>query len=150
MEVNKEFYKRLDDYIDSLSDKKNDFKILSFVLDELGEIPNEIKGYISEKIGVLPTTLDGTLKFYPKFKDKNKNYLKICTGKVCKKKGVELYKELSEYLQLDKSGVSKDGKFIVSTDGCLGKCLTGPNYSLNGRVYNYKEFKDIKKRLENI
>lgn len=146
--VDKNFYNRLDEFIDSLSDKKNDYKILSFVLEELDEIPVEVKSYIVEKIDIFPSTLEGTLKFYPKFKDKSMNYVVVCQGRVCKNSGKKIYDELKRYIDSDFQ--LSDKKIVLSESGCLGKCNVGPNVSINGKIYGYKNIEDIIKILKKL
>ena len=41
--VTKEFYNELEEYINSLKDKKDDVKILNFVIEKLDSIPVEVQ-----------------------------------------------------------------------------------------------------------
>ncbi|MEG0136761.1 MAG: NAD(P)H-dependent oxidoreductase subunit E, partial [Cetobacterium sp.] len=107
----KEFYEKLDEYIELLEDKKNDYKILCFVVDELGYIPDETLDYIAKKIDVFKFSLEGTIKFYPKLqKVRTKHYVQICIGRNCVQKGL---KEKIEELR---------GKvdFVIEERNCLG------------------------------
>ncbi|MGL5796669.1 MAG: NAD(P)H-dependent oxidoreductase subunit E, partial [Cetobacterium sp.] len=77
-----EFYDELDKFINGLENKKDDYKILSFVLDELHYIPDEVLAYISKKIDMFQFSLESTIKFYPKLqKARTKFYVQICTGR---------------------------------------------------------------------
>ncbi|MCJ8341330.1 MAG: NAD(P)H-dependent oxidoreductase subunit E [Cetobacterium sp.] len=137
------FYEELDIFIENLSDKKNDYKILSYVVEELGYIPEEVKRYICKKLDIFPFTLEGTINFYPKLKNSNKKLIKICKGRVCGKKSTEILNYLEKYLN------DKD-EYVLEIVGCLGRCNKGPNIWIEGDIYSYNTFEDIKKILEDI
>ena len=68
----KKFYQELDNYIENLEDKKNDYKVLSFIVDELGYLPDETLNYIAKKMDIFPFSLESTIKFYPKLQKARK------------------------------------------------------------------------------
>ncbi len=61
--IDQEFYRKLEEYIEGLTDKKNDKKILEFVMEEIGYIPKEVQEFIAEKTGLFPFTIKGTIDF---------------------------------------------------------------------------------------
>ena len=77
MEVNKEFYAELEEFINGLKDKKNDVKILNFVLEKLDAIPEEVQKFIADKTGLLEISIENTINFYPKFRNKVKKFLYV-------------------------------------------------------------------------
>ena len=87
MEVNKEFYIELEEFINELKDKKNDVKILNFVLEKLDTIPVEVQKFIAEKTGLLEISIENTINFYPKFRNKVSGKkikeVSICVGMTC-------------------------------------------------------------------
>ncbi len=135
------FYKNLDEFIDSLDDKKNDYKILSYVVDELGYLPDEILNYIAKKIDVFPFTLEGTIKFYPKLqKARTKHYVQICVGRNCKQKG------LQEKIDEIKSKVD----YVIEERHCLGQCKKPSNIFVGNKNYKYKTLEELEKILLNL
>ena len=87
MEVNKEFYIELEEFINGLKDKKNDVKILNFVLEKLDAIPVEVQKFIAEKTGLLEISIENTINFYPKFRNKvsgkQLKEVSVCVGMTC-------------------------------------------------------------------
>ncbi|WP_426710212.1 NAD(P)H-dependent oxidoreductase subunit E [Cetobacterium sp. SF1] len=134
--MNEDFYNKLNKFIENLPDKKNDYKILTFVMEELGCIPEEVKEYICKKTDIFPFTLEGTIKFYSKLNKNSKKTLKICTGRVCGKRGEELLKRLK-----DDEIISQ--KYILDEVKCLGQCQKGPNIYLENEVYNIKNIEEL-------
>ncbi|MEG0069762.1 NAD(P)H-dependent oxidoreductase subunit E [Cetobacterium sp.] len=137
----KEFYEKLDEYIELLEDKKNDYKILCFVVDELGYIPDETLDYIAKKIDVFKFSLEGTIKFYPKLqKVRTKHYVQICIGRNCVQKGL---KEKIEELR---------GKvdFVIEERNCLGHCSKPANLSIGNKNYRYSSLLELETILLNL
>ena len=124
MEVNKEFYTELEEFINGLKDKKNDVKILNFVLEKLDAIPVEVQKFIADKTEV-----------------------SICVGMTCGVYGKGFYDELAEILEVDENGVSKDGKILLTTKRCFGRCNKGPNVSIDGEIYSMMTMPELKNRL---
>ena len=116
MEVNKEFYIELEEFINELKDKKNDVKILNFVLEKLDTIPVEVQKFIAEKTGLLEISIENTINFYPKFRNKVSGKkikeVSICVGMTCGVYGKGFYEELAEILEIDENGISKDGNVL--------------------------------------
>lgn len=137
----KEFYQELDNYIENLEDKKNDYKVLSFVVDELGYLPDEVLNYIAKKMDIFPFSLESTIKFYPKLqKARTKNYVQICTGRNCIQLG------LKEKLAELKSEVD----FPIEERHCLGRCGKGSALKINEEYYSYKTLEELEKLLLNL
>lgn len=136
-----DFYKELDDFIESLDDKKNDYKILSFVVDRKGYISEEIINYIAKKIDMFPFSLEGTIKFYPKLqKATTKHYIQICVGRNCGRKDLkDKIQELRE-----KTG------FIIEERNCLGHCGRGSTVTIGDEVFKYNTLNELEKKIINL
>lgn len=151
MEVNKEFYTELEEFINGLKDKKNDVKILNFVLEKLDAIPVEVQKFIADKTGLLEISIENTINFYPKFRNKaggkKIKEVSICVGMTCGVYGKGFYDELAEILEVDENGVSKDGKILLTTKRCFGRCNKGPNVSIDGEIYSMMTMPELKNRL---
>lgn len=133
-----DFYKELDRFIDSLEDKKNDYKILSFVVDELGYISDEVLNHIARKIDMFPFSLEGTIKYYPKLqKARKKDYVQICIGRNCYQKG------LKEKIEEIRTKVN----FDIDERNCLGKCEKNGKLAVGNKIYEYKNLDELEKIL---
>ncbi|MDX8336305.1 MULTISPECIES: NAD(P)H-dependent oxidoreductase subunit E [Cetobacterium] len=137
----KGFYEKLDVYIDELENKKDDYKVLSFVLDELGYLPDDVLAYVSKKLDIFPFSLEGTIKFYPKLqKARVKHYVQICVGRNCNQPGLkEKLNELREKIN-----------FPIEERHCLGRCAKASNLKVNEEYYSYKTLEDLEKLLLNL
>lgn len=149
--VTKEFYNELEEYINSLKDKKDDVKILNFVIEKLDSIPVEVQKFIAEKTGLMEISIENTINFYPKFRNKvagkKVKEVAICVGMTCGSWGKGYYDELAKILEIDEKGISKDGKIQLTTKRCFGRCAKGPNTSIDGTIYSMVTMDEIKRRL---
>lgn len=149
--VTKEFYNELEEYINSLKDKKDDVKILNFVIEKLDNIPVEVQKFIAEKTGLMEISIENTINFYPKFRNKvagkKVKEVAICVGMTCGSWGKGYYDELAKILEIDEKGISKDGKIQLTTKRCFGRCAKGPNMSIDGTIYSMVTMDEIKRRL---
>ena len=71
--VDKEFYKELEEFIENLRDKKDDVKILNFVIEKIDSIPKEVQKFIADKTGLMEISIENTINFYPKFRNRVSN-----------------------------------------------------------------------------
>ena len=149
--VTKEFYNELEEYINSLKDKKDDVKILNFVIEKLDSIPVEVQKFIAEKTGLMEISIENTINFYPRFRNKvagkKVKEVAICVGMTCGSWGKGYYDELAKILEIDEKGISKDGKIQLTTKRCFGRCAKGPNMSIDGTIYSMVTMDEIKRKL---
>ena len=61
--------------------------------------------------------------------------------------GKGFYDELAEILEVDENGVSRDGKILLTTKRCFGRCNKGPNVSIDGEIYSMMTMPELKNRL---
>ncbi len=129
------FYEKLDEVI--RENEKNYYKILAFIVDEIGYISDETVKYIAEKLKIFDFTLEGIIEYYPKLSRARKmDYVEICIGKNC---GVSMPQRKIEELE------EKTGMKIVERV-CLGRCGKQKVVKINGEIKNY----DLEDELEKI
>ncbi len=148
--VDKDFYKELEEFIDRLKDKKDDVKILNFVVEKLDSIPKEVQKFIADKTGLMEISIENTINFYPKFRSKVSDVkeVAICTGMSCGPAGgFEIFNEIATLLKIDKNGLSQDGKIMLTNKRCFGRCSKGPNISIDGEIYSLMSLQDVKRKL---
>lgn len=148
--VDKEFYRKLEEFIEGLSDKKDDVKILNFVIEKINSIPKEVQKFIADKTGLMEISIENTINFYPKFRSRVSEIkeVAVCTGMNCGPAGgYEIYNNIATLLKIDKNGLSQDGKVLLTNKRCFGRCAKGPNISIDGEIYSFMNIADVKRKL---
>lgn len=148
--VDKKFYDELETFIENLKDKKDDVKILNFVVEKLDSIPKDVQKFIAEKTGLMEITIENTINFYPKFRSKVSDIkeVAVCVGMNCGPSGgKEIYDFLVKTLEPDNNGLSKDGKILLTNKRCFGRCAKGPNVSIDGEIFSFMSIQDVKRKL---
>lgn len=149
---NEDFLKELDLFIEGLKDKKDDVKILNFVIEKIDTIPKYVQKHIADKTGLMEISIENTINFYPKFRNKvtqsNTKEVSVCVGMNCGPAGGKyMYDSLAKLLQVNEKGLSKDGNILLTTKRCFGRCKKAPNISINGEIYSFMTLEDIKRKL---
>lgn len=151
--MDKKFLEELDAFIDGLRDKRDDVKILNFVIEKLDAIPEYVQKHIVEKTGMMEISLQNTINFYPKFRNRVRSSdireVAVCVGLNCGPRGgQQIYDSLVEILAVDKEGLSADGKIMLTNKRCFGRCKIGPNVSIDGEIYSHMDLKEVRKKLD--
>ncbi len=151
--INNEFYDKLGSFIDEMSNKKDDKKILEFVMDEIGYIPEEVQEFIAKKTGLFIFTIKGTIDFYPKFKESldrvGPKEVKVCIGMGCSGRGSgKLLDRVKEILGVEVGEITLDNKFRLETQRCFGKCAIGPNIYIDDNGYHKVNEEDLLRILK--
>ena len=113
--------------------------------DELGWLPPEAMDEIAEYIGIHPAQVREVASFYTMYnlKPVGKYVLKICTNVACCLRGAdELVEHCEKKLQIKCGETTKDKKFTIMEEECLGACGTAPAMMLNN---DYHENLDTRK-----
>lgn len=112
----------------------NETIILNKIVDEIGYLNDEIIKYVAKKLDIFEPTIYSSVKFFPRLqKAYLKKYIEICTGKCC----------------IDKKIMKKIEKIdgIIVERKCLGKCKLKNNIRINGNIYQYINFSDLKEKI---
>ncbi|QTA38121.1 NAD(P)H-dependent oxidoreductase subunit E [Thermosipho ferrireducens] len=123
-------YKQLDEYIESVKDKKGMLiNVLHRAQELFGWLPQEVQDHIAKKLNIPVSTVYGVVTFYNFFstKPKGKHQIKVCLGTACYVKGADRVMErfLNE-LGVEESEVTQNGLFSVHGVRCLGACSMAP------------------------
>ena len=137
--LNKDTIYKINKIIDDNKDNMGPLKlILHKIQHELGYIPLEAMGLISDKCQIPMAEIYGVVTFYTQFTmiPKGKHVVNVCMGTACYvKKSQEL---LDNILLLTKSNInstSEDGLFSVDATRCLGACGLAPIAIMDDKVY---------------
>ncbi len=122
------------------------------IVDMLREL-QEVNGCIGPALvqqaartaGVKEALIQMILKCYPSLKPAPFSHeIVVCTGRACAGKGNhELLQNLKRRLDIQKNGISSDGKVFLRTVNCLRNCRTAPNIFVDGVLYSGKTMDEI-------
>jgi NADH-quinone oxidoreductase E subunit len=113
--------------------------------DEYGWLPPEVLDEVAGYIGIHPAQVREVASFYTMYnlKPVGKFHLKICTNVACLLRGADnLVHHCEKKLEIQCGETTKDGKFTLMEEECLGACGTAPAMMLNN---DYHENLDVKK-----
>jgi NADH-quinone oxidoreductase subunit E len=146
-----ECYKQLQEFIDSLPDKKGALiEVLHKAQGIFGYLPEEVQLFVGEKLDVPASKVFGVVTFYSYFatEPRGEFVVNVCMGTACFVRGsgsvlVEFEKELGI-----KSGqTTEDGKFTIEILRCVGACGLAPVVTVNDKVYGHVTAADVKNIL---
>jgi NADH-quinone oxidoreductase subunit E len=102
--------------------------------DETGWLPPEVLEEVGAYIGIHPAQVREVASFYTMYnlKPTGKYHLKICTNVACCLRGAdELVEHCEKKLNIKCGETTKDRKFTLHEEECLGACGTAPAMMLN-------------------
>src|SRR5690242_8606376 len=102
--------------------------------DEYGWLPPEILEEVGAYIGIHPAQVREVASFYTMYnlKPVGKYHLKSCTNVACCLRGADdLVKHCEKKLDIEVGETTKDRRFTLHEEECLGACGTAPAMMLN-------------------
>lgn len=146
--LNRDFdYEKIDEIIDRY--KTNDsmlIRILQKTQQMIGYLPMEVQSYISERLNIPISTVNGVVTFYSFFsqKQQGKYTIGVCMGTACYVKGAqEVLEAIKEELQIDVGETTMDELFTLKATRCIGACGLAPVITVNDDVYGRLSPADI-------
>lgn len=139
-----EQYQQFMETLDEYSEKKESgqqeviVKLLHETQEIFGYIPADAQGKIAEFMNVKPTTISVLIKMIPALKGEYyKHKIVVCSGPRCGAKGGgAILDTVEKELKVRPGQVTKDSKFLFSTQNCLKKCGVGPNMYVDDTLYS--------------
>ncbi|MDD4232454.1 MAG: NAD(P)H-dependent oxidoreductase subunit E [Candidatus Cloacimonetes bacterium] len=149
-------YERLAEAIEEKKDLRNPLiEILRIAQEIFGYLPIEVQEFIAEKMNIPASKIYGVVTFYNFFSmtPRGKYTLNVCTGTACFVKGApRLIQMLSDELEVEIGGTTKDGRFTMSAVRCVGACSLAPVFVIGedtyGRIDSRDKIKEILSRYE--
>lgn len=146
-----EFVQKLDDYIDSLTYKKeNLIGVLHYAQEIYGYLPENVQWHIAQKLDIPSAKVYGVVSFYSFFTmiPRGKHVFNVCTGTACFVRGSDKLKDELEYQLKIKAGeTTPDKLFTLETLRCVGACGLAPvmivDGQVHGRIQTKQEINDI-------
>lgn len=137
--ADKEKYKQLDAFIDSLPTKKGELiRVLHTAQGIFGYLPKEVQVYVAKRMDVPASKVYGVVSFYSFFtmKPKGQYDISVCLGTACYVRGAEkVLDELKKKLSIEIGETTDDGKFSLRTLRCVGACGLAPVVMVGDKVY---------------
>jgi NADH-quinone oxidoreductase subunit E len=102
--------------------------------EEQGWLPNEVLDEIAQYIGIHPAQVREVASFYTMYnlKPVGKYHIKVCTNVACCLRGAEeIVEHCEKKLGIKVGQTTKDKKFTLYEEECLGACGTAPAMMLN-------------------
>lgn len=134
-----EFVLKLDDYIDSLPDKKeNLIGILHYAQEIYGYLPDNVQWHIAQKLDLPSSRVYGVVSFYSFFTmiPRGEHVVNVCTGTACFVRGADkLKEELENQLKIKAGETTPDNLFTLETLRCIGACGLAPVIIVDGQVH---------------
>ncbi len=112
--------------------------ILTDVNQELGYLPREALAEISQLLRMPNSRLFSVASFYHMLstKPRGRHVIQFCESAPCHVVGGrEVWQALQDELGLEAGETSKDGKWTLVTDSCLGLCSVGPVIIVDSDIY---------------
>lgn len=142
-----EQYKKLDDIILKYKDSNGMLiNILKKAQDTFGYLPMKVQSYISEKLDIPISTINGVVSFYSLFSQEQtgKYTIGVCLGTACYVKGAsDIIEAIKEELGLDVGETTSNHLFTLKATRCIGACGLAPVITINDDVYGRLSPSDI-------
>lgn len=123
-------YRKLDDFIDSLSDEDGVLiRVLHYAQNLFGYLPREVQIHIGKRLGKSLAEVYGVVSFYHYFTMEQKaDYtIEVCMGTACYVKGASsIISELEKEMGIKVGQMTKDHHFGLKVSRCIGACGLAP------------------------
>jgi len=148
----KDPYQQLDNYIDSLTYKKeNLISILHHAQELFGYLPDKVQWHIAQKLDIPSAKVYGVVSFYSFFtmKPRGQHVVNVCMGTACFVRGSEkLQQEIESQLGIKTGQTTEDHLFSLDSVRCIGACGLAPVMTVDGKVHGRLEnAEDVKQAL---
>lgn len=140
VQVKKNFdFEKIDEIIEQY--KENDgmlIRILQRSQQVIGYLPLEVQSYISERLGIPISIVNGVVTFYSLFtqEEQGEYIIGVCMGTACYVKGAQdVVDAIKDELQIDVGQTTMDRRFTLKTSRCIGACGLAPVITINDDVH---------------
>lgn len=134
-----ELYTKLDAVIDEYkAEKSRLIRILQKGSEIFGYLPVNVQSYISYKLDIPISTVNGVVSFYSLFSEepRGKYVVSVCLGTACYVKGAhEVLNAIKDELQVKEDETTPDGIFTLLSTRCIGACGLAPVVIINDEIY---------------
>jgi len=124
---------------------------LHAVQEAFGSIDHEAMRFVSDRLGVPPSTVFGVATFYHYFRlePPGAHTCVVCTGTACYIDGaMEILAEIRARLGITPHETTADGRITLLTGRCFGSCSLAPAAIVDGEVVGRVGATELVERLE--
>lgn len=150
-ECMEEKYKQLEEFINSLPDKKGALiEVLHKAQHIFGYLPKEVQLFVGEKLDVPASKVFGVVTFYSYFatEPRGEYVVNVCMGTACFVRGAgDVLAEFEKQLTVKSGQTTADGKFTLGSLRCVGACGLAPVVTINDKVYGHVTKAEVAKIL---
>lgn len=143
----KDKYEKLDQVIEKYQQQEGMLILILQKAQEIfGHLPIEVQSYVSAKLDIPISTVNGVVSFYSLFSQEpqGKYTINVCLGTACYVKGSqEILKTIEQELHIKEGETTLDKLFTIKVTRCLGACGLAPVITINGKVYGRLSPADI-------
>jgi NADH:ubiquinone oxidoreductase subunit E len=118
-----------------------------------GCIPDEERNKISATMKSSVNIIHSLINRFPSLQAENATHVVLmCNGERCaNRQSLALIRSIEIFLQTKTGQTSKDKRFVLRTQHCLGRCMEGPNMNIDADQYgamDLDKFKEILKKYK--
>ncbi len=133
--------------------KDNLIQMLNEIQEHYGYVPMDVQSKLAEFLKMPMAEIYGVVTFYSRFtlKPKGKYSISVCLGTACFVKGSQkIMDRLVERLGIGEGETTKDGKYSIEAQRCVGACGLAPVFTINGKVYGKATVKMLDEVLDEL
>lgn len=139
LELTKEKFQELDNFIDALPDVKGELiKVLHKAQGIFGYLPREVQVHVAKKLNVPTAKVFGVVSFYSFFtmEPKGEHDISICLGTACYVRGADkIVEAFRKEIGIGVGETTADGKFSITGLRCIGACGLAPVVTIGAKTY---------------
>lgn len=109
--------------------------------------------YIADLLDQTYSHVYGVVSFYTMFSQKPRGeyHLQVCTNVSCMlRQGEEIYKKISDKLNIKNNEVTSDGKYSLEEVECMGACSGAPMMAINEDFYEDLDINKIDELIDSL
>lgn len=149
--ANKENFRKLDEVLARYgNDQEQLIRVLQKAQDIFGYLPEEVQAYISDKMDIPVSEVNGVVTFYALFstEPRGKYNVNVCLGTACYVQGAQkIFDSFKDQLGLKDSDTTEDQMFTVRSSRCVGACGLAPVITINEDVHGKLGAKEVAKLI---
>ncbi|AEG58800.1 complex I 24 kDa subunit family protein [Desulforamulus ruminis] len=150
-DAKKEKFRQLDKVLAVYGrDPEQLIRVLQRAQDIFGYLPEEVQAYISHKMDIPVSAVNGVVTFYALFSTEPRGEVNVnvCLGTACYVQGAQkIYEGFREQLGIRDGNNTEDMQFTVRSSRCIGACGLAPVITVNEDVHGKVTAKDVAKLI---
>jgi len=121
--------------------------LLQAIQDEFGYISELAISRIGDHLSLPTSKVFGLATFYNQFSfsPRGTYHIILCNGSSCHLSGAgELLSEITKMLEIEDGGTTRDNRFSLEVQSCIGACGQSPVIAINGKYFPEVGIKELR------